>query len=73
MEEQAKMFMFGRWMSTYYSSDEMNSSDGYWWKEQLTHFNEKVYPNLVKNGSVENTIRFLEVGDILKDAINDLP
>ena len=67
------MFMFGRWMATCYSTSEMNSEDGYWWKARLEHFNTKVYPNLITNGSVENTKCFLEAGDHLKDAFNDLP
>lgn len=32
---------------------------GYWYKEQLKHFNEVVYPNYVKNGSVREAELFL--------------
>lgn len=80
MEEQIKMFMFARWISTCYADDHLdknmkhctqegfdsttqisvlNRENGYWWKEQLNHFNEVVYPNYLKNGSVEDTRKFL--------------
>lgn len=37
-EEKAKMFLFARWVVTCYSSEEMNSSPGSWWVEQINHF-----------------------------------
>lgn len=37
----------------------LNKSKGIWWKEQLKHFNEVVWPNYVKNGSVKATEDFL--------------
>ena len=67
------MFLFGSWMSTCYSTDILNSEDGYWWKEQLTHFNETVYPNYIKNGVVEDIKKFLHITKTIKDVINDLP
>jgi len=45
------------------SSDAMsvlNRENGYWYKEQLEHFEKVVYPNYEKNGSVEDTKEFLE-------------
>jgi hypothetical protein len=33
---------------------------GEWYKNQLKHFNEVVYPNYVKNGSVKETTKFLK-------------
>ena len=33
--------------------------NGNWWKEQLKHFNEVVYPNYKENGSAENANEFL--------------
>ena len=70
---EVKMFLFGRWMSINYSTDILNSEDGYWWKEQLNFFNEIVYPNYIKNGTVDNTKRFLESTKIIKGVFNDLP
>jgi len=37
----------------------LNRETGYWYKEQLKHFNDVVYPNYIKNGSVEDTKKFL--------------
>jgi hypothetical protein len=37
----------------------LNREDGEWWKKQLIHFNEVVYPNYLENGSVKNTEDFL--------------
>jgi len=55
----AKMFLFGRWMSICYSSIEMNSSNGLWWKEQLIHFNKTVLPNYIKNGMLDEAMVYL--------------
>ena len=32
----------------------LNREDGYWYKKQLKHFNDIVYPNYIKNKSVGN-------------------
>lgn len=37
----------------------LNIEDGKWWREQLKHFNDVVYPNYIENGTVENTNKFL--------------
>ena len=37
----------------------LNRETGFWYKEQLIHFNETVYPNYVKNGTVRNAELFL--------------
>jgi len=37
----------------------LNREDGYWYREQLGHFNTVVYPNYVENGTVEDTEEFL--------------
>jgi len=38
----------------------LNRENGYWYKEQLEYFNNVVYPNYKKNGTVDNTIKFLK-------------
>jgi len=38
----------------------LNREDGKWWKKQLIYFNEIVYPNYIKNKTVENTEKFLK-------------
>ena len=38
----------------------LNRESGYWWKEQLNHFNNVVYPNCIKYGIVKNTKQFLK-------------
>lgn len=40
----------------------LNRESGNWYKEQLKRFNDVVYPNYVKNGSVDSTKEFLNVG-----------
>lgn len=57
----AKVLLFARWMTTQYGTPEydVNGYDGTWWKEQLEHFNEVVWPNYIENGSVKNTLEFL--------------
>ena len=81
LNENVKMFLFGRWMSTCYADtlmDEngisdlepgfdgstagnlLNMTKGDWWKKQLEHFNNVVYPNYEKNGTVKNTEEFLK-------------
>lgn len=42
----------------------LNRQTGYWYKEQLKHFNDVVYPNYLKNGTVEDTRQFLNVSEI---------
>ena len=54
-----KMFLFGRWIATNYEGV-LNNQCGEWWKEQLRHFNTKVYPNYLKNGTIEKTKKFLK-------------
>lgn len=39
----------------------LNRETGYWYKEQLKHFNDVVYPNYIKNGTIENTKQFLVI------------
>ncbi len=39
----------------------LNRECDYWYKEQLNHFNEVVYPNYIKNGTVENTKQFFDI------------
>ena len=38
----------------------LNREDGHWYKKQIKHFNEIVYPNYIKNGSVDNAIKFFK-------------
>jgi hypothetical protein len=37
----------------------LNREDGYWWKEQLEFFNNTVWPKYLSNGTVEDTVNFL--------------
>lgn len=37
----------------------LNRESGYWWKTKLKHFNEVVYPNYMKNGTADETEKFL--------------
>lgn len=55
----AKVLLFARWMATCYEG-EMNTQPGSWWKEQLKHFNDVVFPNYKKNGSYNNMIEYLK-------------
>lgn len=61
LDLHTKMLLFARWITTQYGTPEynVNGFDGSWWKEQLNHFNAVVYPNMLKNGSVDNTKTFL--------------
>lgn len=36
----------------------LNRKTGYWYMEQLKHFNDVVYLNYIKNGTVENANKF---------------
>ena len=38
----------------------LNRETGIWYKKQLKHFNEIVYPNYLKNDTVKNTKEFLK-------------
>lgn len=38
----------------------LNRESGSWYKEQIKFFKETVLPNYHKNGTVEDTIKFLE-------------
>jgi hypothetical protein len=63
MEETTniKMLLFARWLATNYGTPEynVNGMDGNWWKKTLNYFNKEVYPDMILNGSVENTDKFL--------------
>lgn len=39
----------------------LNRENGYWYKKQLKHFNDVVYPNYIENGTVKNTKQFLNI------------
>lgn len=39
----------------------LNREGGNWWKDQLKYFNDIVYPNYQKNGTVENTKEFFSL------------
>jgi hypothetical protein len=62
IDVNAKMLLFARWITTQFGTPQynVNGYDGSWWKTQLNHFNDVVYPNYIKNGSAENTKKFLE-------------
>lgn len=74
--ENTKMFLFARWISICYADEHkdengnyigsgsgmsvLNTEDGEWWKKQLDHFNKTVWPNYIKNGSVDSANAFLK-------------
>jgi hypothetical protein len=60
IECNVKMFLFARWMVEQYSSATLNTEEGIWWKEQLIYFNEKVYPEYIKNGTLQDTLHFMD-------------
>ena len=67
-ENNVRMFLFARWMSTCYADtcdvnrlSVLNTESGEWWKEKLEHFNETVYPNYVENGTVTDTEEYLNI------------
>jgi len=37
----------------------LNLEDGYWYMEQLKHFNDVVYPNYIKGGGVKEASEFI--------------
>jgi hypothetical protein len=58
--EDVKMFLFARWVCVNYGSV-LNTKKGDWYKEQIKHFNNFVYPNYIKNGTVKETKLFFNV------------
>jgi hypothetical protein len=56
-----KMLLFARWVTINYGTPQynVNGYDGKWWNDILKYFNKEVYPNMILNGSVENTEKFL--------------
>jgi hypothetical protein len=58
--EEVKMFLFARWMAVNYGGV-LNTERGKWYKQQIKHFNNVVYPNYIKNGTVEKTKIFFNV------------
>lgn len=57
---EINMFMFGRWISTQYDSETLNTANGLWWVEQIKYFEDTVLPNYFDNGSFENTAKFIK-------------
>ena len=57
--EDVKAFLFARWMAINFSSKEMNSAPGYWWKGHLKHFNENVYPTYKRDRVIKETKDYL--------------
>lgn len=73
VEEEVKMVLFARWMATLYSSETLNNQDSFWYRTQVRQFNETVYPNYIKNGSVEEHIKGFTDSDTIEGVITDLP
>jgi hypothetical protein len=46
-----KLIMFSRWMALNYSND-LSIQRGEWYKSQLDHFNNNIYPDYIKDGTV---------------------
>jgi len=73
MEEDIKILLFARWLMICYSYQEISGENSYWYKQQVEHFNLVVYPEYVKNGTVEEHRKLFEGCGKLRDAFNDLP
>lgn len=39
----------------------LNRESGQWYKDKVKHFNAIVYPNYIKNGTVDNAKKFFNV------------
>lgn len=59
IDEKTKLFLFCRWMAMSYTSENMNTESGYWWKDRVNDFERLAYPNLIKNNSYIDTFEFL--------------
>lgn len=57
-EYNTRMFLFSRWITTNYPTEILNTQPGQWWKDQIYYFNDKVFPEYLKNGSFYNTVDF---------------
>lgn len=55
--EEVKMFLFTRWIASCYAEVLLTEKGG-WYKKQIKHFNNVVYPNYTKNGMVAETEAF---------------
>lgn len=51
----------------------LNRETGEWYQDRLKHFNEKVYPNYVENGTVQNMIIHLESQKNFSEALKEGP
>ena len=45
--------------NSYDSMSVLNRETGYWYMDQIKHFNKVVYPNYIKNGAVKDATEFL--------------
>ena len=67
--EDVKMFLFSRWISISYAETRdikygisvLNTENGNWYKDKLNYFNERIYPEYLKNGIVKHTEEFLNI------------
>jgi hypothetical protein len=61
-KEKRKLYDIGYDSST--SLSVLTMEDGHWYKKQIQHFNEVVYPNYIKNGSVKDAKQFFGITTI---------
>jgi len=71
IEVEVRILLFSRWLILNYSNEELNNENSLWFKSQLQHFNDVVYPNYIKNGTVKEHIKMFETGEIIEGVIND--
>jgi hypothetical protein len=64
MTSKLKMLWFSQWLAINYN-DILNEMTGIWYIEQMSHFNEKVFPNMLKTSMDSN--RFEETLNAIKE------
>ncbi len=69
---EVKMVLFGRWLVTQHSYEELMSENSMWYRKQVKHFELVVLPNYKKNGTVDEHIQVFNNSDILKNTLKDI-
>ena len=60
IHQEAKTILFSRWLTTNYTSQEMNSFVGIWWVQGYRYFDEMVFPNYKENGSFSALVTYIK-------------
>jgi len=66
------MVLFGRWLVTQYSYEELMRENSMWYRKQVKHFELVVLPHYKKNGTVDEHIQVFNNSDILKNTLKDI-